>query len=104
MSQGTKGERIFDWAIVPQVHRTIIDGRHFLVIRRCLDAPYKQTSYFVFAPPQASLQTIVLAIEARWCIEVDLENAKDLGLDQYEVRSFLGWYLLGLQRFRLSAL
>ena len=26
MSQGTKGERLFDWAIVPQVHRTIVDG------------------------------------------------------------------------------
>jgi hypothetical protein len=63
MSQGIKGERLFDWAIVPQVHHTIIDGRHFLVIRRCLDAPYKQTYYFVFAPPQISLQTIVLACQ-----------------------------------------
>jgi SRSO17 transposase len=92
MSQGTKGERLFDWAIVPQVHRTIIDGCHFLVIRRCLDAPFQKAYYFVFAPPQTSLQTMVLAIGARWCIEVDLENAKDLGLDQYEVRSCIGWY------------
>ena len=35
---------------------------------------------------------MVLAIGARWSIEVDLENSKDLGLDQYEVRSYLGWY------------
>jgi hypothetical protein len=35
---------------------------------------------------------MVLAIGARWSIEVDLENAKDLGLDQYEVRNYLGWY------------
>jgi SRSO17 transposase len=83
MSQGTKGERLFDWAIVPQVHRTIVDGCHFLVIRRCLDAPFQKAYYFVFAPPQTSLQTMVLAIGARWSIEVDLENAKDLGLDQY---------------------
>lgn len=92
MSQGTKGERLFDWAIVPQVHRTIIDGCHFLVIRRCLDAPFQKAYYFVFAPPQTSLQTMVLAIGARWCVEVDLENAKDLGLDHYEVRSCIGWY------------
>jgi hypothetical protein len=45
-----------------------------------------------FAPPGTSLQTMVLAIGARWSIEVDLENAKDLGLDQYEVRSYIGWY------------
>jgi hypothetical protein len=35
---------------------------------------------------------MVLAIGARWSIEVDLENAKDLGLDHYEVRSSVGWY------------
>ena len=32
------------------------------------------------------------AIGARWRIEEDLQAAKDLGLDHYEVRSFLGWY------------
>jgi len=25
-------------------------------------------------------------------IETDFENAKDLGLDHYEVRNFIGWY------------
>jgi hypothetical protein len=34
----------------------------------------------------------VSAIGARWHIEEDFENAKDLGLDQYEVRCFIGWY------------
>jgi hypothetical protein len=28
----------------------------------------------------------------RWRIEEDFENGKDLGLDHYEVRSFVGWY------------
>lgn len=27
-----------------------------------------------------------------WHIEEDFANAKDLGLDHYEVRSFVGWY------------
>ena len=35
---------------------------------------------------------MVQASGARWHIEEDLENAKDLGLDHYEVRSFVGWY------------
>ena len=63
-----------------------------VVIRRCLDNPGEKAYYLVFAPPGTSLHTIVLAIGARWCIEVDLENAKDLGLDHYEVRSYVGWY------------
>jgi SRSO17 transposase len=28
----------------------------------------------------------------RWHIEEDLEATKDLGLDQYQVRSWIGWY------------
>jgi hypothetical protein len=27
-----------------------------------------------------------------WHIEEHFENAKDLGMDHYEVRSFIGWY------------
>jgi SRSO17 transposase len=92
MSQGTKGERIFEWAIVPQVCGGLVDGRHWLLIRRCVDDHTQQAYYFVFAPPATSLHTMVLAIGARWNIEVDLENTKDLGLDHYEVRSYLGWY------------
>ena len=35
---------------------------------------------------------MVKAIGVRWHIEEDFENAKDSGLDHYEVRSFIGWY------------
>ena len=35
---------------------------------------------------------MVQAVGARWRIEEDLQASKDLGLDQYEVRSYLGWY------------
>jgi SRSO17 transposase len=91
-SQGTKGERLFDWAILPWVQAGTVDGRHFLVIRRCLDDPSELAYYLVFAPPAAPLSTIVQAIGARWHIEEDLQASKKLGLDQYEVRSFVGWY------------
>ena len=35
---------------------------------------------------------MVQAIGCRWHIEEDLQVTKALGLDQYEVRSFVGWY------------
>jgi hypothetical protein len=63
-----------------------------VVIRRCLDDSSKLTFYLVFAPLSTPLATIVQAIGARWRIEEDLQACKDLGLDQYEVRSFPGWY------------
>ena len=91
-SLGTKGERLFDWARLPVVQAGAVDGRHFLVIRRCLDNPSELAYYLVFAPPDTPLATIVQAIGARWRIEEDLEATKDLGLDHYEVRSYVGWY------------
>ena len=94
MSEGTKGPRLFDWAIVPMLHQWEDDGRHWLLIRRCVDDPSKKTYYFVFAPQGTTLPEMVKAIGARWHIEENFENGKDLGMDQYEVRSFIGWYTL----------
>src|SRR5690349_16907686 len=54
--------------------------------------PNEEAYYFVFAPQGTTLSEMVAAIGARWHIEEDFENAKDSGLDHYEVRSFIGWY------------
>lgn len=90
-SLGTKGERLFDWACLPWMQAGIADGRHLLLIRRCLDDPAELAFFLVCAPPATTLSTLVQAIGVRWRIEEDLEASKDLGLDQYEVRSFSGW-------------
>jgi hypothetical protein len=92
MSEGTKGPRLFDWACVPIWHRDGDDGWHSLLLRRTLDSTPDLTFYLVFAPPGTSLQAKVTALGGRWRIEEDFENGKDLGLDHYEVRSFVGWY------------
>jgi hypothetical protein len=91
-SLGTKGERLFDWARLPVVHAGTGDGRHWLVVRRCLDDPHELAYFLVWAPPDTPLSTMVQAIGGRWHIEEDLQACKDLGLDHSEVRSYLGWY------------
>jgi hypothetical protein len=48
--------------------------------------------YLVFGPPTTTLQQMVHASGGRWHIEEDFANTKDMGLDHYEVRSFVGWY------------
>jgi SRSO17 transposase len=92
MSQGTKGPRLFDWTAIPILHRFQDDGRHFLLIRRDIADPHEKRYYFVFASLGATLAEMVQAIGARWHIEEDFENDKDMGLDHYEVRSYRGWY------------
>ena len=91
-SLGTKGERLFDWARLPLVQAGVADGCHWLVVRRCLDDPHELAYSLVWAPLDTPLPLMVQAIGARWHIEEDLQASKALGLDQYEVRSFPGWY------------
>lgn len=74
------------------LHRWEDDGRHWLLIRRSLTDPNEKAYSFVFAPKGTSLPEMVKAIGARWHIEEDFENAKDMGLDHSEVRSFTGWF------------
>lgn len=92
MGQGTKGPRFFDWTAIPMLDRFQDDGRHVLLIRRDIADPQEKRYYFVFAPSGTTLEEMVQAIGARWHIEEDFENGKDMGLDHYEVRSWLGWY------------
>jgi SRSO17 transposase len=91
-SLGTKGERLFDWARLPLVQAGTVDGRHWLVVRRGLDDLDELAYHLVWAPADTPLPTMVQAIGARWHIEEDLEASKALGLDHYEVRSYLAWY------------
>ena len=92
MREGTKGPRLFDWAAVPILHPWEDDGRHWLLIRRSISDPQEKRYSFVFAPKGTSLAEMVQAIGARWHLEEDCANAKDMGLDHDEVRSFSGWY------------
>jgi len=93
---GSKGPRLFDWAWV-QIAGTQKPGwKHWLVLRRSLDEGSKpaEVAYFlVFAPGVTALSELVMAIGSRWTVEQCFEEAKgEVGLDEYEVRSFHGWY------------
>ena len=89
---GTKGPLLFEWACLPILHRWEDDGQHWLLIRRLPTDPAEKTYYLVFGPAGTTLEVMAWVVGRRWCIEEEFENAKDLGLDQYEVRSFVGWF------------
>jgi SRSO17 transposase len=89
---GTKGPLFFDWACLPIFHRWQDDKRHWLLIRRLPTDPTEKTYYLVCGPVDTTLEGMVRAIGARWHIEEEFENGKDIGLDHYEVRSFVGWF------------
>jgi SRSO17 transposase len=94
---GTKGERIFDWARVPLARRGPPQAQphwqHWLLIRRNRQDPDDVAYYVVFAPANTSLAMLARAAGLRWTVEEGFEVAKqEVGLDDYEVRSWQGWY------------
>ena len=67
--------------------------RRWLLFRRSLSEPEELAYYVVSAPEQTPLTEMVKVAGTRWAIEESFESAKgEVGLDQYEVRSWEGWY------------
>jgi SRSO17 transposase len=90
---GAKGPRWYDWLLVP-VNRPPQQGwRRWVLVRRKLEDPSEVTAFAVFTPEETELETMVRIAGSRWTIEVTFEEAKgEVGLDEYEVRSWTGWY------------
>lgn len=90
---GTKGPRLYDWARVQLEEETPPGWSKYLLLRRNLKDPQEQAYYRVFAPIGTSLAQMVKVAGCRWTVEECFEGGKgEVGLDQYEVRSWTGWY------------
>lgn len=94
--QGSKGEREYEWARVAVNCGDCGEFQRWLVFRRSpeqLDSVQHISYYQVFAPKDTSLATIAQVAGKRWCIEECFKLAKSqLGLADYEVRSWTGWH------------
>ena len=61
--------------------------------RRSLAQPEELAYYVCFGPADTTLADLVQVAGTRWTIEECFEEAKgQVGLDQYEVRKWEGWY------------
>jgi SRSO17 transposase len=90
---GTKGLRWYEWRWLPLAHPMHPAWRRWLLIRRSVNDLTDLTAYVVFAPHESALETVVRVAGSRWTVESCFEAAKgEVGLDQYEVRSWAGWY------------
>ncbi len=90
---GSKGERFYQWAFVPFGVPTDQGMRKGLLVRRCPKNPEELAYYFTHAPQGTTLAKLVRIAGSRWAIEECFEQAKqETGLDEYEVRSWTGWY------------
>ena len=90
---GMKGQRLYDWAGGQFGTPTEQGLTKWLLLRRSVDKPGEVAYYLCLAPADAPLDGLARAAGQRWSIECCFEAAKqETGLDEYEVRSWHGWY------------
>jgi len=102
---GAKGPRLYDWVYIP--HSGAAPGFQCgLLVRRSIADPAGLTFYLTHAPRDTSLAKLVQIAGLRWPIESLFEQGKgEVGLDQYEVRSWIGWHRhITLSMFALAYL
>jgi SRSO17 transposase len=97
--RGSKGERLYDWACValPEPETTVEAEGHragrWLLVRRQIDDPSELAYYLAYGPKQTPTEELIRVAGRRWTIEDCFEQAKgEVGLDEYEVRKWDGWY------------
>jgi SRSO17 transposase len=83
---GSKGERLYDWAISPAGQ-----GRHLLIRRS--PASGELAFYLCWSPKAVPLAELVRVAGARWAVEECFQAAKnETALDHYQARKHVAWY------------
>ncbi len=90
---GSKGARVYDWQVVPVNPPPMEGWERCLLVRRSKTDPQKTRAYACFAPQGTPVEKLVQIAGIRWTVErCFAESKSQVGLDQYEVRSYDGWY------------
>lgn len=93
VGNGSKGPRVYDWAIIRFPVRETGEWMHGMLARRSLSDATAIAYYRVFAPVGTDVETLARVAGTRWTIEVGFERAKgEVGLDEYEVRRWEAWH------------
>ncbi|MGW1695792.1 IS701 family transposase [Streptomyces sp. NPDC002399] len=95
---GARGPRVYDWAAAKLPANIIFDSdppthHRWVMARRSLSDPSQIAYYLAYAPAGGELAGLVRVVGSRWAIEECFQAAKnECGLDEYEVRRYIGWY------------
>jgi SRSO17 transposase len=88
-----KVPRCDDWRWMPVADPRDLQWRRWLLVQRRVSDPQEVTTYVIFGPHETPLEEVVRVAGSRWTIGGSVEAAKrEVGLDDYEVRSWTGWY------------
>jgi len=95
IKEGAKGPMVAEFAflrVVP-VRGDLPGPESWLVLRRSLGATPELKPYLCNAPVSTRQSKLVWASGMRWPVETAIKESKgEVGLDQYEVRGWVGWH------------
>ncbi len=84
---------MYNWLLLETNSPLRKGWKRWLLVRRSVNDPKEIKAHVACAPAQTELSELDRIAGVRWAIEVSFEDAKqETGLDEYEVRSFSGWY------------
>jgi SRSO17 transposase len=89
---GSKGPRVYDWGCGRLPYLTEAGWAQWLLIRRSVSHPEDIAFYRAFGREESTVADLARVAGTRWAIEEGVQRAKEVGLDQYEVRRWDGWY------------
>lgn len=93
VGNGSKGERVYDWLCWRTGPNDESGCHRYALVRRSIEKPDEYAYYYCYAPESTPVQKLAEAAGKRWNIECCFETAKqETGLDEYEIRSWHGWY------------
>lgn len=92
VGEGAKGPRSYEWAALESGMPSETGLIRWLLVRRN-EQTQERAYYLCAAPKKTTAKDLAIAAGRRWAIETAFEAAKqETGLDEYEVRSWDGWY------------
>jgi SRSO17 transposase len=90
---GVQGERVDAWACLPLEEATAPGWRRWLLVRRWAADPDDIAFYVAYGPEGTPVEELVRVCGMRWQVEEGFAQAKgEVGLDQYEVRTWAAWH------------
>ena len=90
---GSKGARVYDWRVIKIGFEPMEGWKRQLLVRRSKTCPTELRAYACFSPDGTPDDKLVRIAGTRWTVErCFAESKSEVGLDQYEVRSYTGWY------------
>jgi SRSO17 transposase len=90
---GAQGERVHFWACLALSERCPTGMCRWLLVRRSPEDPDDFACYLAYGPGGTPMDELIRVCDARWQVEECFAQAKgEVGMDQYEVRTWTAWH------------